>query len=205
MKIGLTGGIACGKSTVASFWRALGHQVIDIDIIAKEVVSPGSIGLQRLVNAFGEHILLSDGSLDRSQMRALMLSHPDHKSTLEQITHPLVRAKLGLLRSSALESWGYFILENALLFENGGHQSVDTIVTVACAPEIQISRLVTRNHISQDEAQRWIKSQLPLQEKVKMSHYTIWNNHSFEQLQVDSIAIIQQLGLPIRSSKPAER
>ena len=129
-----------------------------------------------------------------------MLSDQTIKQTLEEITHPLVRNRLRQLQQTALDTVGYFILENALLFETGGDKQVDYIVTVACSKQNQLDRLCQRHSIETAEAEQWINSQMPIDSKVQSSDVVIWNDSSLEHLMTAAIDALDEIKSQILAS-----
>lgn len=180
--IGLTGGIASGKSTIAGFFEELGIPVIDADQLAREVVAPGSEGLAEVVEAFGDGVLFSDGSLDRKKLGALVFSDEDARMKLNAITHPRIGA-LGAERiASHQESAApYLIYEAALLVEGGIHAGFDGLVVVAVESETQLQRLMARDRSSREEAEGRISSQLPMSRKVEVADHVIMNEGTLDQ------------------------
>lgn len=179
--VGLTGGIACGKSTVARAFAELGVPVIDADDLARVVVAPGTEGLSEVVAEFGEDVLLADGGLDREKVGAIVFNDDDARRRLNAIIHPRIAAA-GAQRIAELQSNpGPFILyEAALLVEGGSYRLFDGLIVVSAKPEVQLSRLVERDGLSDEQAQARIRSQLPLADKETVADYVIHNNDSIE-------------------------
>lgn len=177
--IGLTGGIASGKSTVARMFAELGIPVIDADSLAREVVAPGSAGLARIVERFGEEMLLPDGSLDRRRLGRLVFRDPRAREGLNALTHPLIAAK-GAERIRALEGADapYILYEAALLVENASYTSFSGLIVVAASPATQLARLMARDGSTEEEARARIASQLPLERKIAVADYVIRNEGS---------------------------
>jgi dephospho-CoA kinase len=175
--IGLTGGIASGKSTVAARFRALGVPVVDADQLAREVVEKGSDGLGEIVRAFGAEVLAEDGTLDRKKLGALVFDDPDARKQLERITHPRIAA-LSMQRLAELASSGapYGLYEAALLVENGAYEAMNGLVVVACKPETQLARVMARDGLTQDAARARLAAQSPLEDKLAAATWVIWND-----------------------------
>lgn len=176
--IGLTGGIASGKSTVSRFFEELGVPVVDADRLAREVVAPGSEGLAAVVSTFGEGVLTPDGTLDRKKLGALVFSDEDARRRLEAITHPRIAAA-GAAKIAALQaerSPPYVLYDAALLVESGRHRLFPALVVVAARPETQLARLRARDDVSEDEARRRIDAQMPLDGKLAAASWVIWND-----------------------------
>jgi len=163
LRIGLTGGIASGKSTVARMFAELGVEVIDTDEIAHQLVAPGSPALAAVIEAFGRTILTEDGALDRPQMRRIVFADSDKRRRLETILHPLIRQ--AALAKAAASDAVYVILVVPLLFETGFDQLVNRTLAIDCPEILQIERLVDRDNVSKEEAQAMIASQLNRQER----------------------------------------
>jgi dephospho-CoA kinase len=188
--VGLTGGIATGKSTVARLLRERGYPVADADQFARDVVAVGSSGLAEVRERFGPSVLQADGSLDRAALRAVVLADPSARADLERITHPRIRqATVHWFTEQAEKGEPVAFLEAALLVETGGHKLYPWLVVVTCDPVLQKTRLMERNHISAAEADRWLAAQLPLADKEAVATHIIQNNGSLADLtaQVDAL------------------
>jgi dephospho-CoA kinase len=173
--VGLTGGIASGKSTVANMFSELGVPVVDADQVAREVVAPGSEGLEAVVAEFGAEVLGADGALDRKKLGALVFSDSARRRALEAITHPRIAQRSGELLARATEHAPYALYEAALLVEKGLHRSLAALVVVAAPPELQVARVRARDGLSEEEARARIATQLPLAEKAEVADHVIWN------------------------------
>ena len=157
LRVGLTGGIASGKTRVAEMFAALGAPVVDTDAVAREVVEPGSAGLRAVRAAFGDSVLTADGALDRRKVRELVFGDAAARARLEAILHPLIRART-LERLEGLEA-PYVIVVVPLLLETDFADLVDRILVVDCPPETQIERVVARDRASRDEARAILAAQ----------------------------------------------
>jgi len=178
--VGLTGGIASGKSLVSAFFQELGAHVIDADRLAREVVEPGQPAHREIVEAFGREILQSDGCLDRKKLGAEVFADPEKRHRLEAITHPRIRA-LRQARLQALADQGFdgiVVQDAALLIEVGAADTVDRLVVVYVDEATHIERLMTRDGLSEAEARQRIRSQMPLEEKARVAHYVVDNRGS---------------------------
>lgn len=175
--IGLTGGIASGKSSVARILEEKGIRVVDADQLARDAVALGSPGLDKIVAAFGSAVLLADGTLDRAALRQIVFADRAKKKQLESILHPeisrLADQHLARARGEGLETVIYMA---PLLIEAGVQGKVDEIWVVTVTPEIQVERLMKRDGISHEEAQRIIGSQMPLTEKAGYGRIVIDNS-----------------------------
>jgi dephospho-CoA kinase len=176
--VGLTGGIATGKSTVSAMFRALGCAIIDADLLAREVVEPGEPALADIVREFGPGILRSDGRLDRQALGAVVFGDAARRRRLEAITHPRIRERFSrCLEELAAEGFdGVVIFDAAVLVESGNWKTMDRLVVVVTDDATQLVRLQARDGIGREEALRRIGSQMPLSEKAKLAHYVIDNS-----------------------------
>ena len=175
--VGLTGGIATGKSCVARFLMEKGAVVIDADELSRLAVKPGSPALDRIVAVFGADMLLPDGNLDRKRLRSVVFGNDEKRSQLEHIVHPEIKqlAEEGIAAAAA-EGRRIVIYMAPLLIEAGITDRVDEIWVVTVKPEIQLQRLMDRDGISRVEAQKIINSQMPLAEKERHGHVVIDNS-----------------------------
>jgi dephospho-CoA kinase len=176
--VGLTGGIATGKSTVSAMFRALGCVVIDADLLAREVVEPGEPALTDIVRDFGAGVLQADGKLDRQALGAVVFGDADRRRRLEAITHPRIRERFARrLQTLADERFdGIVIFDAAVIVESGNWKTMDQLVVVVADDATQIARLQARDGIGREEALRRIGSQMPVSEKAKLAHYVIDNS-----------------------------
>lgn len=180
--IGLTGGIASGKSTVARFFEERGVVVIDADTLARDAVRPGSDVLERIVALFGSEIILPDGTLDRKRLGRRVFADPELRRRLEAITHPAIR-RLAKERISRLAAAGHRVVVYMapLLIEAGAVDRVDEVWVVTVRPEVQLQRLMARDAIGRAEAERIIASQMPLAEKERHGRIVIDNSGTPEE------------------------
>jgi dephospho-CoA kinase len=182
--VGLTGGIASGKSTVGRLLAEKGVPVIDADQVARDVVAPGEPALAALVDAFGEHILAPDGTLDRPRMRAAMTADPTVRERLSAITHPAIRAAIAQrLATLAADGTDVAVVEAALLVETGSHRMYPQLIVVSCAPETQLARLVARDGTTEEAARDLIATQLPLADKEAVATVVIRNDGDLDALR----------------------
>ncbi|XP_078722009.1 dephospho-CoA kinase domain-containing protein [Lampetra fluviatilis] len=175
--VGLTGGIASGKSTVASIFRELGCPVIDADEIARLVVEPGRPALKKIVEFFGEEVLHSDGRLNREKLGAIIFAEPQKRRLLNSITHPDIRRHmLKQILWHFVRGYHYVILDVPLLFENKTmSRFIKHSIVVYCDPESQLSRLMQRNSLSRHEAELRVRAQIPLDQKRLLADHVIDN------------------------------
>jgi dephospho-CoA kinase len=173
-KIGLTGGIASGKSTVADMFAALGVAIIDTDVIAREMVQPGMPALQEIEREFGPELISADGSLDRKALRAIVFADDRQRKTLEGILHPRIRAES--LRQSELAHGPYIILVVPLLVESPLKQYMDRILVVDCDEETQLQRLLQRDADNERQARSIIAAQASRAERLAIADDIIVND-----------------------------
>ncbi|PIS10036.1 MAG: dephospho-CoA kinase [Bdellovibrio sp. CG10_big_fil_rev_8_21_14_0_10_47_8] len=190
--IGLTGGIASGKSTVSQILRDLGYEVVDADEIAKQVVQPGTPGLQSVISQFGTQILDAHGSLDRKKLGAIVFGNPEKLLILENILHPLVQ-NITSQKKDQLEMAGIpmAFYDVPLLFEKKLEKNFDDIVVITTSPENQRERMKQRDQLDELEISKRLQSQVPLSEKIQKARWIIENNGSIEDLgrQVRDLAL----------------
>lgn len=194
MILGLTGGIASGKSSVADRFVECGATLVSADLLAREVVNPGSPTLDKLVETFGEVILTSCGSLDREAMAKIVFADPAKRKTLEAITHPaiahLAECRLAELRKTAND---LVVYEAPLLFEAGGEGRVDRVLVVTVAQGAQEQRLMNRDCLSLEEARQRISAQWPQADKIKKADFVIDNSGTIKQMQAQVDALYHYL------------
>ena len=176
--VGLTGGIATGKSTVANLLRDLGAEIIDADVLARDVVEPGEPALDEIVAEFGRGVLEPSGRLDRKALGAIVFADPERRRKLEAMTHPRIRERFqGQLEALAARGFsGLVFFDAAVMIESGNYRNMDKLVVVIVDEPTQIARLMARDRIARDEALRKIRSQMPLAEKAKLADYVIDNS-----------------------------
>jgi len=175
--IGLTGGIATGKSSVARFFTEHGITVIDADQLARDAVSPASPALAQIVSTFGQGVLTNDGALDRKRLGEIIFSDSEKRRQLENILHPEIRKRAEEhIAQAAAAGKKHVIYMAPLLIEAGAIDRVDDIWVVTVRPEIQLQRLMQRDGTSLDQAQRMIASQMPLAEKESYGSVVIDNS-----------------------------
>lgn len=172
--IGLTGGIATGKSTAARVLGELGARVIDADAVARDVVAPGQPALADVVRTFGREMLQPDGTLDRKRLGALVFADADQRRALNAITHPRIavetQARLARLRE---EGHPVAVYEAALLVETGAHQGLDGLLVVACDEATQLARLIGRDGYSEADARARIAAQAPVADKLRAATWVV--------------------------------
>lgn len=199
--VGLTGGIASGKSTVAEVLRQRGVRIIDADELAREVSQPGEPAFEALVKAFGDGILTPSGELDRKKLGDRVFGNPSAIATLNAITHPAILARTGKrLAEAQREGLGWVIYEAALILENKAEAGLSSLVCVICPPEVQHQRLMARNGFSAEEAQRRIASQTHNDHRREKATWLIKNDGDIEDLRRKANdlfeAIVERHGRP---------
>jgi len=172
--VGLTGGIATGKSTVSALLRQLGCEIIDADLLAREVVEPGQPALAQIVTEFGRDVVTAAGALDRKKLGAVVFANPERRRRLEAITHPAIRDRF-LARLDELAKQGFVglvVFDAAVMIESGNYKNMDRLVVVVTDEATQMARLHARDGTDDAENRRKIASQMPLAEKAKLSWRT---------------------------------
>jgi dephospho-CoA kinase len=176
--VGLTGGIATGKSTVSAMFRALGCVIIDADLLAREVVEPGQPAYREIVEAFSPGVLQPDGGLDRKALGAVVFADSARRRRLEAITHPRIRerfaARLAELAGQGFD--GIVIFDAAVMIESGNYRTMDRLVVVTSDEASQVARQQARDVLGEAGARRRIESQMPLAEKARLADYVVNNS-----------------------------
>ncbi|HEY8417012.1 MAG TPA: dephospho-CoA kinase [Limnochordales bacterium] len=192
--IGLTGGIASGKSTVAAMFAELGAAVVSADEIAREVVEPGEPALEEIRTVFGPEVLLPDGRLDRRRLGAIVFADPERRRRLEAILHPRIRARMRERIEAAAGAGRPVVAEIPLLFESPPSRAlVDVTVVVYVDREQQLARLVARDGLSPAEAEARLAAQLPLEEKARLADYVIDNRGGLEHTRAQVRRVWEEL------------
>jgi dephospho-CoA kinase len=201
-RVGLTGGIACGKSTVANLFAALGVPIVDTDLLAREVVAPGSPLLAEIARHFGtlglEGVLQKDGSLDRAQLRTLVFANPAERQWLEQLTHPAIRDLTDQRCASA--TGPYVIVAIPLLVETQGAARFDRVLVVDCDPQVQLARLQARDGSTRAEAERMLAAQVTREQRLAVANDVILNNGDIAELR----AQVEKLHRQYKSAASAQ-
>ena len=191
--IGITGGIASGKSTVTEFLRQQGYKVIDADQVVHELQEPGERLYQALLSTFGPAILQEDGRLDRPKLGAMIFGNPDLLAQSSQLQNEIIREELAGRRDLLAEMEDIFFMDLPLLFELQYEDWFDQIWLVDVTKETQLSRLMARNALSQEEEEKRIAAQLSLNEKRKRADVRIDNNGSLEETRQQLRDALQKL------------
>lgn len=192
LKVGLTGGIASGKSAVLKHFERLGAATIDSDVIAHQLIAPGQPAYQEVIDAFGEEYLRPDGSLDRQKLGEVVFSDPDSMARLNSILHPRVLERESeILRDLAgsPNAPELAVTDAALMVEVGSYQRYATLIVTYCPPDIQLGRLMQRDGLTRDEALQRISTQLSPLKKVQYADYVIVTSYTLAstQQQVEKI------------------
>ncbi|MFG3439321.1 dephospho-CoA kinase [Nonomuraea sp. NPDC047897] len=182
LKIGLTGGIGSGKSEVSRRLAARGAVVIDADRIAREVVEPGTVGLARVVAAFGDGVLRPDGSLDRERLGAVVFADPDRLAVLNSIVHPLVGERVAELQAQAPGD-AIVVYDVPLLVENNLTPMYDVVVVVDASDEVRVARLAEHRGMPEPDARARIAAQAGRDERLRAAHIVIPNEGTLEELE----------------------
>lgn len=195
LTVGLTGGIASGKSHVTAILQELGCNCIDADQIARLVVEPGQPAYDEIVSEFGQDILQEDGTLDRARLGTIVFSNEDRRLRLNAIVHPRVHdyQQKWLESVAASNPQAIAIIDAALMIESGGYRKFDKLVVVHCSKQAQLERLMKRNGLSKDEALKRIASQMPAEEKLKLADFAIDTSGSLEDTRAQVIALFETL------------
>jgi dephospho-CoA kinase len=192
--IGLTGGIASGKSTVARLFREHGAPIVDADELARAVVEPGQPALAELVGAFGPAILDDRGRLDRKRLAALVFADPDQRRRLNAIVHPRIAAAVAeRLAQLANEGADFALYEAALLVENGLHHGLDGLIVVSAPAALQRERMRERDGFSDEEAEARLASQAPLADKRAAATWIIENAGSLDETRRQVAEVWRQI------------
>lgn len=195
LRVGLTGSIGVGKTFVSSVLAELGCRVLDADQTAREVVAMGAPGLRAVVEAFGPEILQPDGTLDRARLGAIVFADENKRLLLNSILHPFIIAAQDeqLRRWEAEDATGVSVVDAALMIESGGYRRFDKLIVVHCRPEIQVERLMARNNLLREEAERRIAAQMPQQEKMRYADFLVDTSNGFEDTRRRVGEVYQQL------------
>ncbi len=200
LRVGLTGSIGVGKSFVSGVLAELGCRVLDADEIAREVVTPGLPALREVIGAFGAEILQSDGTLDRSKLGALVFADPNKRVSLNSILHPYIIAQ----QDQQLRKWeieepnGIAVVDAALMIESGGYKRFDKLIVVHCRDEVQVQRVMARNNLSREEAEKRIGAQMSQAEKKRFADYLIDTSDGFEAARTRTSEVYAMLLTELR-------
>ncbi|MEZ8113811.1 dephospho-CoA kinase [Vibrio splendidus] len=200
--IGLSGGIASGKTTVANLFNEhFNIDIVDADIVAREVVAVGSDGLKQITDHFGEAILLEDGALNRSKLRELIFSDPTEKQWLNDLLHPMIRNKIDSYLSKVTSPYG--LLVAPLLVENQMQSMADRVLIVDVPTEVQIERTMSRDNVSREQVASILKSQASREQRLAVADDVI-KNHTKNQELLPQITDLHQKYLAISTVDGSE-
>jgi dephospho-CoA kinase len=196
-KVGLTGSIAVGKSFVCSVFRELGCAVLDADQVARDVVEPGTKGLELVVEAFGKSVLLPDGRLDRVKLGSIVFGDEEKRLLLNSIIHPLVfeAQERWVKEREAEDPDGIAIIDAALMIESGGYRRFEKLIVVWCEPELQLQRLMARDDLSLADAQKRIAAQMSQEEKKSYADFLIDTSKDHDNTRRQVADVFKQLQL----------
>lgn len=192
--IGLTGGIASGKSRVAAMFRDLGAEVIDADLLARQVVEPGRPAYKDIVSEFGQAALAEDGTIDRKALGAIVFADEEKRARLNLITHPRIAAAAQAETARLFAQGASTILyEAALLVESGLHKTLDGLIVVSAPRQTQVERIMARDGMDEAEANGRIEAQLPLNKKTEVATYVIDNSGSLDETSAQVAEVWQKM------------
>jgi len=194
LHVGLTGGIACGKSTVAAMMRELGCRVLDADALARRLIEPGQPAYDEVLKEFGSQVCAADGRIDRAKLAAIVFANPARLERLNRIVHPRVVDALDreLAELARTEPGAVVVVEAALLIEASYHERLDRLVVAWCEPEQQVERLLARG-LAREEALRRIGAQMQLDQKRRMADDEIDCSGSLEETRRQVIGVVARL------------
>ncbi len=195
LHVGLTGNIASGKSYASKVFAELGAHLIDADHVVHELLASGTKTYDKIINAFGERILTENREIDRKKLAQIVFFNSDQRFLLNKLIHPEVGAEI-TRRICELEqsfSSGIIIVDAALMVETGSHKIYHRLIVVACDRELQVSRLMSRDGLTEKEARARIESQMPIEEKRKLADYVIDTSGTLKQTRDQAEAIYRDL------------
>jgi dephospho-CoA kinase len=192
---GLTGGVACGKSTVARYFQDLGAYILDADRVGHELIEPGHAAYAEIVERFGKEILDPGGRIDRKKLGPKVFADPEQLRLLNAIVHPRIIARVQELAAEEQRRnpHAVVIVDAALIFESGMGSTLRKVMVAWCRPEQQIERLMTNTGLSREEAEQRIQAQMPLEEKRRRADYLIDCSGTLEQSRAQADAIYLEL------------
>lgn len=193
MRIALTGGIATGKSYVATRLRGAGVPVIDADVLAREAVAPGTPGLTAIVKRFGKEMLTLEGFLNRVRLGHVVFRDATARGDLEAIVHPAVRVRIDEFFSHLPRDVRFAVADIPLLYETGRVKEFDKVIVAACPQEMQIERVMGRDGLSRENAERRVAAQLPIDDKVRRADFVIRTDGSFDHTNAQVDALLAKL------------
>lgn len=192
-RIALTGGIATGKSYIVRRLREAGIPVVDSDVLAREAVAAGTPGLRAIVERFGDDIVTATGDLNRAQLGEIVFRDEAARRDLEAIVHPVVRRGVAEFFATLPPDTPFAVADIPLLFETHGERNFDAVIVVACAPALQIARIMKRDGFAQETAERRVAAQLPIEEKARRADHVIRTDGSYEETNAQVAAVLDAL------------
>ena len=193
--IGITGGIASGKSTVTEFLRKNGFEVVDADTVVHQLQKPGGRLYQTLVEHFGEKILLENGELNRPLLASLIFSNPEEQEWSKRTQGEIIREELAALRNQLAQTEALFFMDIPLLFEQNYASWFDETWLVYVNRDVQLERLMKRDQISKEAAESRLNSQWPLERKISLASHSLDNNGNQEQLIAQVVQLLEEMRL----------
>ncbi|MDO6228026.1 dephospho-CoA kinase [Streptococcus infantis] len=193
--IGITGGIASGKSTVTEFLRQKGFQVVDADAVVHQLQKPGGRLFQVLVEHFGEKVLLENGELNRPLLASLIFSNPEEQEWSKRTQGEIIREELAALRNQFAQTEALFFMDIPLLFEQNYASWFDETWLVYVNRDVQLERLMKRDQISKEAAESRLNSQWPLERKISLASHSLDNNGNQEQLIAQVVQLLEEMCL----------
>ena len=192
-RIGLTGGIATGKSYVAGKIKEAGVPMVDADVLSREVVAPGTPGLAAVRRRFGPDAVRRDGTMDRVRIAQIVFKDKRARLDLEAIIHPAVQKAIDEFFATLPKRTPFAVADIPLLFETGRDNQFNAVIVVACPRELQLQRLMERNKLSKEDAERRLGAQLPIDQKVKKATHVIKTDGTFDETNAQVDALIASL------------
>ncbi|XP_064472956.1 dephospho-CoA kinase domain-containing protein-like [Ornithodoros turicata] len=193
--VGLTGGIATGKSTVASMLRGLHVEVIDADQVARQVVEPGTRAWKKIRHEFGDEVILDNGQIDRSLLGRIIFADPEKRRRLNSITHPEIYRSIGWKCLYLMfRAHQFVVIDLPLLYETKGMLPyINKVIVVSCSSKQQLDRLIARNGYTEEEAKSRIEAQLPLSDKCAMADFVVDNTQDEQHARRQVVEIVDKL------------
>lgn len=192
-RIALTGGIATGKSYVATKIREAGVPIVDADVLSREVVAPGTPGLAAVRKRFGPDSVRRDGTMDRVRIAQIVFKDRRARLDLEAIIHPAVQKAIDEFFATLPKRTPFAVADIPLLYETGREKQFNAVVVVACSRELQLQRLMERNKLSKEDAERRLNAQLPIEKKVEKATHLIRTEGTFEDTDRQVAELIKKL------------
>lgn len=195
LSVGLTGGIACGRSTVCKIMQRLGACTIDMDEVAHRLMEPGGAAVARIRAAFGDEVVNEAGGIDRKELGGIVFGDRNRRSKLEAILHPMILAESDRIIDEFVRrnGGGIAVSDGAVLIESGGYRRYERLVVVVCAPELQLRRLMARDGLTEAEARARIAAQMPVDEKRTYADHLIDTSGTLAETEARAIDVYRKL------------